>query len=286
MSRLIVLICVLIATWPVTAHGAPGLWQVKHGDTTIYLFGSIHALSPDFDWKTKRVDAAIASSDELWLEVADLDDSTKARTLISQYGLDPSRPLSARLDPDHRAALSTILQALALPPSALDTMRPWLASITLTLFPLQKIGVDSNSGVDLSIKRLADARHEPVKGFETYEEQIKMLAELGDQDALDMVNQSLDAFNDTLKDMAELEAAWRDGDVEKIDHLMRSQTTPSLYARLIVQRNLKFANGIAKRLTAPGTAFVVVGAGHLAGADSVQAHLQKLGFTVQRLDNP
>ena len=44
---------------------------------------------------------------------------------------------------------------------------------------------------------------------------------------------------------------------------------------LLLDRNAHFASWIADRMKQPGTVFVAVGAGHLAGAGSVQDDLAK-----------
>jgi uncharacterized protein YbaP (TraB family) len=53
--------------------------------------------------------------------------------------------------------------------------------------------------------------------------------------------------------------------------------------RLLWQRNRAWADWVVKRLDTPGTVFVAVGAGHLAGEKSVQADLAARGLTVSRV---
>lgn len=62
--------------------------------------------------------------------------------------------------------------------------------------------------------------------------------------------------------------------------------TPALYQRLLVQRNARWASRIKAMLDTPGTVFIAVGAAHLAGPDSVQAQLQKLGINSARVPAP
>jgi len=53
--------------------------------------------------------------------------------------------------------------------------------------------------------------------------------------------------------------------------------------KLLWQRNRTWADWVQKRLETPGTVFVAVGAGHLAGAKSVQADLAAKGIHVSRV---
>jgi uncharacterized protein YbaP (TraB family) len=53
---------------------------------------------------------------------------------------------------------------------------------------------------------------------------------------------------------------------------------------LIRKRNIAWADWLAKRLEQPGQLLVAVGAGHLAGPDSVQKQLAKRGIKVTRVE--
>ena len=54
-------------------------------------------------------------------------------------------------------------------------------------------------------------------------------------------------------------------------------------ARYVAERNARWADWIAKRMDQPGTVFIAVGAGHLAGDHSVQTLLAKKHLTVTRI---
>ena len=54
--------------------------------------------------------------------------------------------------------------------------------------------------------------------------------------------------------------------------------SPVAYRMLITDRNARWGQWIANRLDQPGTVFVAVGSGHLAGKDSVQQWLAARGI--------
>ena len=58
---------------------------------------------------------------------------------------------------------------------------------------------------------------------------------------------------------------------------------PELAQVLLIQRNGNWAKWIKDRLARPGTVFVAVGAGHLAGKGSVQDQLKDLGVASVRI---
>jgi uncharacterized protein len=56
-----------------------------------------------------------------------------------------------------------------------------------------------------------------------------------------------------------------------------------LKAALLTRRNFNWSQWIERRMKQPGTVMVAVGAGHLAGEESVQRYLQSRGYKVKRL---
>jgi uncharacterized protein YbaP (TraB family) len=62
------------------------------------------------------------------------------------------------------------------------------------------------------------------------------------------------------------------------------EMSPELRDVLMRKRNAVWADWIQKRLAEPGTIFIAVGAGHLAGPDSVQHMLEKKGIKPRRLE--
>ena len=58
---------------------------------------------------------------------------------------------------------------------------------------------------------------------------------------------------------------------------------PALRDALMVQRNRNWTGWIERRMDEPGVTLVAVGAGHLAGKDSVLAMLSQQGYRVRRV---
>src|SRR5690242_15993892 len=81
-----------------TAAAAPALWRVSDADSQIYLFGTLHVLTPDARWRTPLYDAVLAKAGTVWFE-ADLQsgDPETVRLLFQRYGSDPDTPLSHKL---------------------------------------------------------------------------------------------------------------------------------------------------------------------------------------------
>ncbi|KQX98891.1 polysaccharide biosynthesis protein GumN [Rhodanobacter sp. Root480] len=281
------LLIALVLLLPAAAIAKPALWVTKDADTTIYLFGTVHLLPNDADWHDATLDRAVADSQALYIELTD-DDQGNMMALVLRYGLDAAHPLSSQLDADEQQRLRTAATEAGVPGGmqALNVMRPWLAALTLTTAPLLKAGLDPEHGVDKQLKAQMSAAGKPVFGLETAEQQMHFLADMPQEVQLDFLRSAMRDADKGPTQLTRLIDAWKNGDVATIARLededMR-QTAPELYQRLLVQRNEAWATKIATLLQQPGTVFIAVGAAHLAGPDSVQVQLQKLGVEAQRL---
>lgn len=282
----------LALLWPLffllcgNALAHPVLWQAKIGNSTVYLFGTVHLLPSDTQWRFPALDQALAQSQTLYIELTD-DDQASITPLILRYGLDAAHPLSTQLSQRDNIALNKAAQIAGLPggAQALEPMKPWLAALTLSVAPLMKAGLDPSQGVDKQLKMQMTAAGKPVYGLETAEQQIQFLANLSSPMQLAFLR---DTLRDVDKDTAELLSlinAWKQGDVAAIAKLENDELKtgePELYQRLLVERNENWAAKIKDMMRRPGTIFIAVGAAHLAGPDSVQAQLAKIGVVVRQ----
>jgi uncharacterized protein YbaP (TraB family) len=79
-------------------------------------------------------------------------------------------------------------------------------------------------------------------------------------------------------------AEWIKGDADQLAAVMNEgMSDPAVAEALLYKRNANWAEWIDTRLDAPGTVFIAVGAGHLAGARSVQDYLAAKGIAVTRV---
>jgi hypothetical protein len=269
------------------SDGGPALWVVRDADSTLYLFGTVHVLRPETLWRWVRIEEAFDSADRVVLEISNPDDQAAFVPIIQQHGLSPERPLSGLLTADERAKLDAAAQTIGATGATFEPMRPWLAALTLSVAPLTKAGYDPQSGVELVLKARATAAGKPVTGFETIDQQVRILAGFSEADQLAYLRSTLDEFETATTDLDRLADAWSRGDVRTIDRVgvqpMR-RADRSVYEALLVRRNTDWANQIETMLEGEGEVFIAVGAAHLAGRDSVQAILARRGVEAERIN--
>lgn len=280
-ARIALFVCLL---FPALASARPALWVVKDADTTIYLFGTVHLLPGSTAWHYPTLDKALSDSRTLYIELTD-DDQVTMLALVMRYGMDAAHPLSSLLDAADDSRLKVAADGAGISLQALDAMRPWMAALTLATVPLLKAGLDPEQGVDKQLKAQMSAAGKTVLGLETASQQIHYLADMPQPMQLDFLRSTMRDIDKGPAELTHLVDAWKDGDVGAIarleDEELRQQN-PQLYQRLLVERNRRWAGKVAELLHSPGTVFIAVGAGHLAGPDSVQAQLKKLGIDAER----
>lgn len=272
------------AAAPRAAGSGPALWVVRDADSTIYLFGTVHVLRPTTAWGSDRVDAAFDSADQIWLEIANPNDQAAIVPLIQQHGIALDRPLSTLLSAEQFTALDAAARTVGLSGAQMDRFRPWFAALTLATAPLVKAGYSPTSGVELILTARAQAAGKSIHGFETLEQQVSLLAGLPEADQIAFLNATLDNFENATTQLDGLVEAWARGDVDAIERFAQEDMgddSKVLHDTLLTRRNADWARQIKTMLDGSGTAFIAVGAAHLAGPDSVQAQLQALGVPVE-----
>ena len=236
----------------------PAMFVVHDGDTTIYLFGTFHALDGDPRWLENGIRSAFEQSDELVLE-----------TLL----------------PEGPNATQEIRQAIRAPSAA-----PSGAFLTTTRMAInagRSQGMQVGNGADMVLRHIAEAEGKPVQCLETLQLQLNMFNRLrtvpakpkATEPAAQQPTESISVA------MADMQSAWKRGDqsvfVRMLDQL--DAASPDTYRMMFTERNARWADWIAARLQTPGTVFVAVGAGHFAGKDSVLVRLAQKGISSQRV---
>lgn len=280
------LLAALLIALPVPALAkGPALWMVKDGDTTVYLFGTIHMLPKGVDWLSGRTAEALAKADTLATEIVLPDAKLAARTMMTRGLSDKLPPLAQRVPAEKAAALNAAVAASGLPRELMDKMDSWFAAITLTQTQLAQLSFARGEGVEERLE--AAAKGKKRLGLETLDQQLGFFDALPEADQRALLAATLDELPGLKDEAAQLVRLWSAGDIEKLaDELNEDlKGTPALTRILLTERNARWAEWIAARMRdVPGTVFVAVGAGHLAGPDSVQAMLGKKGLRAVRVD--
>ncbi len=260
-----------------TVDADPALWVVKDKDTTIYLFGTIHVLKPGLSWFDEAVKKAFDKSDTLVLELV-MPDPATMQALVMKTGFTTSGPtLTEKLPEPHRTAYTDALKGLGIPPAALDRAKPWTAAINLSLIPVLKLGYDPNQGPEHVLAAAAAVEHKPVIGLETAAQQFGYFDSLAEPLQIKFLEMTVRDLPKTGSEIEQMVSNWSKGDPDALGRTLNEGMIeqPEIGKVLLSDRNARWATWIAERMKKPGTVFIAVGAGHLAGGQSVQVWLRK-----------
>ncbi|HEV3092451.1 MAG TPA: TraB/GumN family protein [Candidatus Cybelea sp.] len=270
------------------ADAAPALWLVQSSAGKVYLLGTVHMLRGGTEWRSPELEAAIKESQDLYLEIADPSDASGALASMAKIGFDREHPLSTKLSKTDFALLDEAAKRYGFGGEAtFESMRPWVVYLVLSTMPALRSGYTAANGVDLQIRNEFVAAGKPVEGFETFDMQAHIFADLPERTQVALLDAQLKSINQrlTVSKIDPIVDAWSAGDETALATLLQVDKAAQspVYTMLLTDRNKAWASTLSERLKQPGTTFVAVGAGHLLGPDGLPALLQRMGYTVTRV---
>jgi uncharacterized protein YbaP (TraB family) len=266
---------------------SPAMWKVADADTTIYLFGTIHLLPKGTAWRSTAFDKAAAGSDTLVVETV-IDESNPGKFILELRKLalsDGLPPLAERISPAKLPALEAAVAKLGARMSDFDKVETWAVAFELLGLQFRAIGLDPGSGVETTLKQQFVSGGKSIDQLETNAEQLSYFDGLSEESQRLFLADVLEDPSAMKTQFSGMLAAWSKGDVPSIAKTFNADlgNSPELKKALLDRRNANWARWVKTRLDQPGTVMVAVGAGHLAGSESVLTILEKQGLKVTRV---
>lgn len=272
-----------------TGPGVPAMWTLADDDTTIHIFGTVHVLKPDVEWRTAAFDEAFNEADTIVFEL-DLH-SPEGQQAIGSAMLGAAmfqdgQTLSGVLNEEDLAIVTEAAKGLGIPMNAMDPVEPWFAALNLANAQWMKDGFDPNSGVEMVLVEDAKEQEKSFDFLETAALQAGVFDNLKMETQIDMLVEGAMTLNLSGSMLDKLTAEWADGDVNGLGVLAANPDAPGsreFYDALFLERNTNWVPQIEAMLDEPGKVLIAVGAGHLAGPDSVITMLETKGHTPTRV---
>ncbi len=193
--------------------------------------------------------------------------------------------LKTVLKPDTYTKLEEHCASRSIPLPAINNMQVGLASVTLTMLELQRLGI-AGTGVDeyFSTKAMQDGK--TLAALETSEQQLTYLKQMGKGKEDQFILYTLNDVENLPNIMRAIKDAWRTGDsqqLEKLAVLPYINEFPGIYQSLLVKRNQAWLEKIKTMLATPEVEFVLFGALHLIGDQGVIEQLKSAGYQVEMM---
>ena len=266
---------------------AASVWRVTSGTNTLYIGGTIHLLTAQDYPLPKAYEKAYQAADKVIFEtnMETLSDAAFRRQMQTELSYSDGTTIDQVISPETYQSLKIYLNARQIPFTAIQHLKPSALAISLSMIELKHLGFTSE-GVDQFYAQKAQQDDKPKGWLEEPEAQVEMLSNLNDQDSNDVINYTLSDIKDMPKTMNDLRECWRKGDMETMADIELKdfkQDYPEVYQSLLVERNNLWIPQIEGMLKDDGVEFIMVGAMHLAGPDSLLEKLKINGYTVSRL---
>lgn len=277
----------LVGCAPKAVTGGPAMWRLKDADSEIWIFGTVHVMSPEVQWRTARIEKAFRAADVVWFEAPTdgPDVEREIGLLVQQLGVNPPGvKLSSLLTAEESTRLARVARSVDVDPAALDRTRPWLAGLQLSVAALVKQGAALDSGVEnvleLDVARLG----KKTAYFETVAQQMHFFADLSPEAEKRFLVTTLRQIEEDADQTKVMDDLWSTGRVDELGKLLDAQIDeagPEVADAVIHNRNAAWATQIDTMMKGRGKIFIAVGTAHLTGDRGVPALLRAKGYEVE-----
>lgn len=287
--RLILTLVLLLALSAARSLGAQErtlLWKVSEGDKSIFLLGSIHYLRKENYPLNQAILDAFDASDRLVLEI-DLQNTpagaAQRLTLEKAVYRDGSN-LAQNVSQETYQLASKRAAELGIDMQVVQPMKPWFVAMTMLAVKLQRMGLDPKLGVDHHLAERARRDGKPTSGLETLEFQLGIFDQLSKREQELMLRETAGELERIDKNVKDIVESWLKGDGDRLAALLLAgmRQYPELQQKLVIERNRRWLDQIAKLVEQGSNAMVVVGAAHLVGQEGIVDMLKARGLSVEQ----
>lgn len=283
---------------PETAS-SPLLYKVTDSeDHVAWLFGSIHVGREDYYPLPEYVLSAFDGADSLAVEfdIVAFEKNLKAqiaalKALVYTDGTTVSDHIPAAL---YEEAVA-LMEEAGVYNAALDYYVPALWSSFIDSAQYEKIGADTQLGIDLHLLNRAKDAKKPILDIESAEFQYGMMASFSEELQIMMLEGSVESAKDpeTAKEtMSAMMDLWASGDEEAFrEYLQNTDDVEAdqwaLYEEyqkaMLFDRNANMADFTEMALSSGDEVFICVGAAHVIGEGGLVELMTQRGCTVERI---
>ncbi|UTY24360.1 TraB/GumN family protein [Treponema denticola] len=256
-------------------HTERMFWEVKKGDTSIYVLGTIHVADKDFYPLEDKILEAFDKADR---RVSELGGKKEMETLqeklqirmLQNFNISPEKDLSNFLSEDE---INVVIQELGTVAAPLFKFNPWILALALNQVVYTKAGLDPQNGIDMHLLNRADKKE--IEALESIDEQLDILSSGSFEEQLKVLKETIDELQNTDKtidSLTKLKKLYLENNSEELKDFIGSLLDISdgiSQDALLKDRNIVWADKFEEYLNKGGTTFVFAGLAHFLGEDSV-----------------
>lgn len=265
------------------------MWEIRTPESTVFLVGSIHIADSSF-YPLDNIYYEKLDSSEIFVSEIDMDNIDPFK-IIKLIMLRDGTKLEDHLSKESYKFISEKLESLGYVESDYQKFKPGYAVILASLADdstnTANHLANMQEGIDLHLKERA--KDYPKLALEDVGTQMILLEKIIDVDSKKIeLYLNADPNESSIKNIAALKEAWKNSDIDKIAQSLEDtegmdEETAALMDELLHKRNVNMAEKIDSYIVDGGKFYIVIGAGHLCGEDSVIELLEDKGYTVNQL---
>ncbi|QGH32835.1 hypothetical protein GI584_01655 [Gracilibacillus salitolerans] len=264
------------------------LWEVVHGDTTVYLQGTIHIGQEDFFPLNTASEAAYKRADvilpEIDLNALDIEEIQPMTMELALY--EDGSKLQDHISPELYNDITELLSMYGFDMQMIENLRPWYVEMILTEMIAADAGYDTNYSVDQYFLDRADEDGKEVQALENFEDQLQMFANFSPQLQEETLSAAVNDREELVDEYTNLVSYWLDGDVEGMLDMETENEEFDGYQEYMSQmndaRNMEMAAQIQQIFeeNSGQTYMVIVGTMHFILEPSIVSLLEDEGYDV------
>lgn len=295
------------------------LWEIKSGDNTVYLLGSIHMADFDIYPFSNKMLKAFAEADALGVEVNTLNPAIDQTALLIKYAFyNDGSTLKDHISEETYQLAVEVGNKVGITEDIIGYYKPWALYLTFDVMA----SVSANSDEDLSTasvlgidsKFLMDAylTGKPIIELESMDFQYNMLDSFSDElqeflliNTASVMKSALEGNKNISGDLMDNSLEyWKNGDVDAFlgDRTSTTSDEPETVElseddkkvqklidefnyKMLTQRDEGMADKIDKMLQEEGskTYFIVVGSSHYLSDYSILDMLKEKGYEINQI---
>jgi len=260
------------------------LWKIsgKGLEKPSYLFGTIHLMCPQDIKITEAMQSAIATSEQMVLEL-DMDEPGIMQNMMASSMMQDGTTLKSLMSEDDYQMLEKfMMDSIGAPLQAMATMKPMLLS-TVVMLPVLKCQPGS---YEMALVNAAQEKEMEVHGLETVADQIAIFDAIPLEDQSDYLVKSIREYDETAEETRNMIRFYKEENISGLYEMIHESMAEMEGGEdaLLTERNQKWIPAM-EEMAADKSTFLAVGAGHLGGPEGVITLLKKAGYEVEAVND-
>ncbi|MGD7045987.1 TraB/GumN family protein [Jeotgalibacillus proteolyticus] len=264
------------------------LWKVVHGQTTMFVQGTIHLGHEDFYPLAPEIEDAYESSDVVLPEINMFEAEVNEEEINEMALFEDDTNLHDVLSEESYAKLSNLFDENEMAIEDYEDFEPWFIGMLLGEFSHKESELAPEYGVDLYFLQRSLEDNKEIVELETIDMQYDVLSGNSMETQVEMLESTIEDFEETGSSLDQLGYDWIHGDTDGLVAQLAKgfgSFDEEYQPELNDNRNINMANKLDEILQMDDgqTYFVIIGSAHVVIEPSVLSELEEDGYEIERV---